>query len=161
MRQIGAFGLCSWRGRGPELRSRCPRYTRSVSWRHRIAIVLLTVLAGLPASGMVCAMVCASASSAVATHHGSGQKCGEPARPSTGPQVSGHSEHDCSTHDGAVRQATTTAAERADMTVKSVPLWIGAVQIASVALRDSQSSLDYLSPSGTAPPATTPLVLRV
>ena len=40
------------------------RYTRSVSWRHRIAVVLLTALAGLPVSGTVCAMVCESASNA-------------------------------------------------------------------------------------------------
>ena len=138
------------------------RYTRSVSWRHRIALVLLTVLAGLPVSGMLCAMVCESASSAVAAHHGSGsgQKCEEPAPPSTGPQVSSHSEHDCNTHDGAVRQAAT-AAERADMTAKSAPLMIGTVQIESVALRAYQTFLDYTSPPGTAPPTTTPLVLRV
>jgi hypothetical protein len=135
------------------------RYTRSVSWRHRIALVLLTVLAGLPVSGTVCAMVCESASSAVATHHGSGQKCEEPASPSTGPQTSGHSEHDCS-YDGAVRQAATTAAERADMTAKSAPLMIGAVQI-ELALRVSQTFLGYSSPPDTAPPPTTPLVLRV
>lgn len=136
------------------------RYTRSVSWRHRIALVLLTVLAGLPASGMLCAMVCESASSGVATHHGSGQKCEEPAPLSTGSQMSGHSEHDCNTHDGVVRQAATTA-ERADMTAKSAPLMIGTVQIESVALRASQTFLDYSSPPGTAPPTTTPLVLRV
>ena len=137
------------------------RYTRFVSWRHRIAVVLLTALAGLPVSGTVCAMVCESASSAVATHHGSGQKCEEPAHPSTGPQISGHSEHDCSTHDSVVRQATTTAAERADMTAKSAAPIIVAVQIESVAVRDSQTFLDHSSPPGTAPPTTTPLVLRV
>ena len=71
--------------------------------------------------------------------------------------MSGHSEHDCSTHDGAFRQATTTAPERTDMTA----LMIGAVQIESVARCDSQTFFDYSSPPDTAPPTTTPLVLRV
>ena len=138
-----------------------PRYTRSVQWRHRIAVVLLAVLAGLPVSGMVCAMVCESASSAATTHHGSGQKCEDPAPPSSGPQISGHPEHDCSTHDGAIRQASTTAAERADVTKKSAPIIIGAAAIESVVLRNPQTFFDYSSPPGTAPPTTTPLVLRV
>ena len=136
-------------------------YTRSVSWRHRIAAVLLTVLAGLPVSGTVCAMVCDSASTAAAAHHGSGQKCEEPARAASGPQVVGHTEHDCSTHDAAVRHATMTAAERADLTTKSAPLMIGVVQIESATLHDSRTFFDYSSPPGTAPPTTTPLVLRV
>ena len=137
------------------------RYTRSVSWRHRIAVVLLTVLAGLPVSATVCAMVCESASSAAAAHHGSGQKCEDPAPPSSGPQISGYPEHDCSTHGGALRQASTTAAERADVTTKSVPIVIGAVRTESVVFRNNQIFFDYSSPPGTAPPTTTPLVLRV
>ena len=132
-----------------------------MQWRHRIAVVLLTVLAGLPVSGAVCAMVCESASSAAAAHHGSGQKCEDPAPPSSGPQISGYPEHDCSTHDGALRQASTTAAERADVTTKSAPIVIGAVRTESVAFRNSQIFFDYSSRPGTAPPTTTPLVLRV
>ena len=30
-----------------------PRYTRSVQWRHRLAVVLLTVLAGLPVADVL------------------------------------------------------------------------------------------------------------
>ena len=138
-----------------------PRYTRSVQWRHRIAVVLLAVLAGLPVSGAVCAMVCESASSAAASHHGSGQKCEDPAPPPSGPQISGSPEHDCSTHDGAIRQASTTAAERADVTTKSAPIIIGAAAIESVVVRNPQTFFDYSSPPGTAPPTTTPVVLRV
>lgn len=136
-------------------------YAQSVQWRHRIAVVLLTLLAGLPVSGTVCAMVCDSASSAAATHHGSGRKCEEPARPSGGPQIGGHSEHDCSTHDGTIQQATTTAAERVEMTAKSAPLVIATVQIESLVLRASQVFFDSSSPPGTVSPTTTPLVLRV
>jgi hypothetical protein len=132
-----------------------------VSWRHRIAVVLLTVLAGLPVSGTVCAMVCDAASKAAATHHKSGEACEEHAQPSSGPQINGHPEHDCSTHNGAVRQATTTAAERADLITKSAPLTTAAVEIASETVIDWQPSFDYSSPPDTAPPTTTPLVLRV
>lgn len=130
-------------------------------WRHRIAVALLTVLAGLPISGMVCATTCDSASSAVAIHHGSGQKCDEPARPSGGTQLDGYTDHDCSTHDGAMRQASTTAAGRADVTATAAPLMLAVVSIESVALRDSKTFFDDSSPPGPVPLTTTPLVLRV
>ena len=139
---------------------RQPRYTRFVPWRHRIAVVLLTVLTGLPISATACALVCESATNAEAAHHGSGPECAE-SKPSSGPLISGQSEHDCSTHGGLLRPATTTPAERADLTAKSAPLVIGAAQVESVSLRDSHIFLDYSSPPGTAPPTTTPLVLRV
>ena len=131
-----------------------------MQWRHRIAVVLLTVLAGLPISGMVCATICDSASAA-ATHHGSGRTCEEPARPSDGPQIDGYTEHDCSTHDGAMRLASTTAAGRADVAATSAPLMPAVVSIESVALRDSQTFFNYSSPPGPVPRTTTPLVLRV
>jgi hypothetical protein len=137
------------------------RYTRFVPWRHRIAVLLLTVLAGLPALGTVCALACESASSAVAGHHGTGQECDEPAPPTSGPQISGQPKHDCSTHAGIVGQPTTAPAERTDLTAKSAPPMMGAVQFESISLRDSNAFLDYSSPPGTAPPTTTPLVLRV
>jgi hypothetical protein len=106
-------------------------------------------------------MVCESSSSTAATHHGSGQKCEDPAPPSSGPQISGYSEHDCSTHDGAIRQASTTAVDRGDLTTKSAPIVIGVNGTESVAFRNSQVFFDYSFPPGTAPPTTTPLVLRV
>jgi hypothetical protein len=137
------------------------RYTQFVPWRHRIAVVLLTVLAGLPISATACALVCESATNAGATHHGSGSECDESAQPPSGPLISGQSEHDCSTHSGLLRPATTTPAERADLTAKSAPLVLAAAQVESVSLRDSHTFLDYSSPPGTAPPTTTPLVLRV
>ena len=85
-------------------------YTRSVAWRHRIALVLLLALTGLPVSGTLCAMACDSASTQTASHHGKGPKCEEPATASSGPQIGGQSAHDCSTHDAAMRQVATTAA---------------------------------------------------
>jgi hypothetical protein len=121
----------------------------------------LAVLAGLPVSGTVCAIVCESASSAAATHHGSGQTCEDPAPPSSGPQISGYPEHDCSTHDAALRQSTTTAAERADLSAASAQLLITVLHATAKPLPASESVFDYNAPPGTAPPTTTPLVLRV
>ena len=55
------------------LLARASRYTRTVSWRHRISLVLLIVLTALPVSGTVCAMLCDSAAATrAAAHHGSG-----------------------------------------------------------------------------------------
>ncbi|HET9358764.1 MAG TPA: hypothetical protein VFO58_03395 [Vicinamibacterales bacterium] len=129
-------------------------------WRHRIAVVLLTVLAGVPVSGTVCVMVCESASGAAAGHHGSGQTCEEPSLPSTGPHLSGPSQHDCRAHAGVIPQAATTAAERADTIAKSPLQVLGAVPVRPVTLRDS-GTFDDTSPPGTTPLTTTPLVLRV
>ena len=62
------------------LLARASRYTRNVSWRHRISLVLLIVLTALPVSGTVCTMLCDSAAATrAAAHHGSGKPCDEQA----------------------------------------------------------------------------------
>jgi hypothetical protein len=124
-------------------------------------MLVLTVLTALPVSGTVCAMVCDSPAKTAASHHGSGKNCEEPARPSTGVQLRGVSEHDCSTHDPAVRQVATTAAERADLTAPSSPLAVAVLHSTATVTTDSESIFDYSAPQGTAPPTTAPLVLRV
>ena len=138
-----------------------PRYTRIVSWKYRIAMLVLTVLTALPVSGTVCAMVCESAAKTAASHHGSGKNCEEPARPSAEVQIQGVSEHDCSTHDVAIRELATTAAERGHLTTASTPLAVAVLHSTTRVLTDSQSVFDYSAPPGTAPPTTTPQVLRV
>jgi hypothetical protein len=75
--------------------------------------------------------------------------------------MTGYPEHDCSTHEGTIRQASTTAAERGNVAAKSGLIIVIAVQTESLAVRISQASSGYTSPPGTAPPTTTPLVLRV
>jgi len=142
-----------------------------VSWRHRIAVVLLTVLAGLPVSGTVCTMMCDSASSQAPSrhhdsagpshHHDSGKGREDVAAASTGLQLRGVSDHDCSTHDGAVRQLITTTAQRGDALVIATPLAGAIVQISFATPSGTNSAFDYSAPPGTAPPTTTPLVLRV
>jgi hypothetical protein len=63
--------------------------------------------------------------------------------------------------DAAIRRAAAIAGQRADLTSKFAPSMTGAIPIESVSPRDAQTFLDYSSPPGTAPPTTTPLVLRV
>ena len=141
----------------------CPsRYTRRVSWRHRISLVVLMVLTALPVSGTVCAMVCDSAAvTRAAAHHGSGKNCEEDATPASGPQLHGSSNHDCSDHETALREAATTTATRGD----ELP---GPSLLAAVPLHDRVSTLadsdavfDYRTPPGSTPPTASPLVLRV
>ena len=121
------------------------------------------VLTALPVSGTVCAMLCDSAATRAAAHHGSGKNCDDEqaSTPSSGPQVRGTSGHDCSDHDAAIRVATTTTATRADSV--SAPSLLVAVPVhASISnLTDSDASFDYRTPPGSTPSTASPLVLRV
>lgn len=151
----------------PALRSllACPsRYTRRVSWRHRISLVVVMVLTALPVSGTVCAMVCASAAASMAVthhHHGAEMSGEENAAPASGPELRGSSKHDCSDHQTALREAATTTATRAD----ELP---GPSLLAAVPVHDRVSTLadpdavfDYRTPPRSTPPTASPLVLRV
>ena len=123
---------------------------------------VLVVLTALPVSGSVCALLCdAAKSNATAGHHGSAKDCDEPAPSSTGVQIRGISEHDCSTHDTAIRQASLTAAEKATVSVTSIPLVANLVTVRSTVPLNGGAHLQNGSPPGTAPPTTTPLVLRI
>ena len=140
------------------------RYTRHVSWRRPIGFVVLAILTALPVSGAVCAILCDSASSSAAIasghHHGSSHSAEAPARSSTDDQISGFSEHDCRSHDGALRLVSTTAAERTSWGVT----WIALVLATVPATFEASTALEhreYGTPPGTAPPPTTPRVLRV
>jgi hypothetical protein len=146
------------------LSARTSRYTRTVSWRHRISLVLLIVLTALPVSGTVCTVLCDSAAAtSAAAHHASGKPCDDEqaTTPSSGPQMGGTTGHDCSDHDAAMREAATTTATRAD----SAP---GLSLLVAVPVHDSISDLthsdavfDYSTPPGSTPPTASPLVLRV
>ena len=135
-----------------------------MSWRHRISLVLLLVLTGLPVSGTVCAMLCDfAAAPRAAAHHGSAKHCDneQATMPSSGPQVRGASGHDCSDHETATLIAATTTATGAD----SVP---GLSLLVAVPVHDSNSNFadsdaifDYHPPPGSTPPTASPLVLRV
>ena len=141
------------------------RYTRNVSWRHRISVVLLLLLTALPVSGTVCAMLCDSAAATrAAAHHTSGKPCDdEPATtPSSGPQMRGATAaHDCSDHDAAVREAATTTATRADSVPGPSLLVAVPVHDSTSKLTDSDAVFDYRTPPGSTPPTASPLVLRV
>jgi hypothetical protein len=143
--------------------ARTSRYTRNVSWRHRISLVLLLLLTALPVSGTVCAMLCDSAAATrAAAHHSSGKACdeGQATTPSSGPQLRGASGHDCSDHE-AVREAATTTATRADSVPRPTLLAAVAVYDTISNLVDSDDVFDYRTPPGSTPPTASPLVLRV
>lgn len=138
------------------------RYTRTVSSRQFVSAFVLVIMTALPVSGSVCALLCdAAKSNATAGHHGSAKDCEEPAPSSTGFQIRGVSEHDCSTHDTAIRQAFLTAAEKANASVTSLPLVANLVTVRFTAPLNGGARFQNSSPPGTAPPTTTPLVLRI
>jgi hypothetical protein len=144
--------------------ARTSGYTRNVSWRHRISLVLLAVLTALPVSGTVCAMLCDSAAATrVAAHHASGKPCDDEqaTTPSAGPQMRSTAGHDCSDHDAAVREAATTTATRADGVRGPSLLVAVAVRDSISSLTDADAVFDYRTPPGSTPPTASPLVLRV
>ena len=144
--------------------ARASRYTRNVSWRHRISVVLLLLLTALPVSGTVCAMLCDSAAATrAAAHHASGRPCNDEqaTTPSSGPQMRGTAGHDCSDHDPAMREAATTTATRADSVMGASLLVAVLVHDSTSKLTDSDAVFDYRTPPGSIPPTASPLVLRV
>ena len=146
------------------LLARASRYTRNVSWRDRISVVLLLLLTALPVSGTVCTMLCDSAATTpAAAHHASGKPCDdEPAAtPSPGPQMRSTAEHDCGDHDAVMREAATTTTTRADSVLGPSLLVAVPVHDAISKLADCDAVFDYRTPPGGPPPTASPLVLRV
>jgi hypothetical protein len=146
------------------LLTRASRYTRNVSWRHRISVVLLLLLTALPVSGTVCTVLCDSAAAtSAAAHHASGTPCDDEqaTTPSSGPEMGGTAGHDCSDHDAAIREAATITATRADSLSGPVLLVAVAVHDSITKLTDSDAVFDYRTPPGSTPPTASPLVLRV
>jgi hypothetical protein len=150
-------------------------YTRSVNWRHRIAVVMLIVLAALPLAGTVCAMTCVSGSSAVAAaHHQDGQDCESAMPASASARTSGESDasecaakvgaisaYHCGTHDGALPQVAATDVKRADLAMSAAPAASDRVDLLFGSVDAFEPLFQYTPPPGTAPPTITSLVLRV
>jgi len=138
-----------------------PWYTRTVSSRQFVSASVLVILTALPVSGSVCALLCdAARGPMMAGHHGAAKDCEEPASTSSA-QIRGVSEHDCSRHDPAIQKASLAAAEKTSASVTSIPLVANLVTVTFTAPFDAASDPQYASPPGTAPPTTTPLVLRI
>jgi hypothetical protein len=138
-------------------------YTRKVSWRHRLSLVVLVVLTALPVSGTVCAMLCDSApATRAAAHHRSGKPCDEEqAAPSSGPEMRGIAGHDCGDHAAAAREAATTTAPRADSVPGPSLLIAVPVQGSISSLTDADAVFEYRTPACGTPLTASPLVLRV
>lgn len=143
------------------VRGATKRYTRIVSWKQQVSVIVLVLFTSLSVSGTLCAMMCDSAAAAASTHHGSDKNCEEGARPSTGVQIEGATDHDCSNHDAAVRQIASAAPERVDLQVAAIVIALSAGHPSFRSLPLSAPTFDDASPPGTAPRTTTPLVLRV
>jgi hypothetical protein len=131
-----------------------------VSWRERIALLVLTVMTALPAAGVFCAITC-SASEALAAHHAAGQRCDDATASSSSTRIGMRSGHDCRTHDGAALSMATTPAVREDVGVTAPPATNESLRSVVASLVPLTPPLAYTPPPGTAPPTTTPLVLRV
>ena len=143
------------------VRAATERYTRIVSWKQRVSVVVLVLFTTLPVSGTLCALMCESAAAAASTHHGSDKNCEEVARPSTGVQIESASDHDCRNHDAAVRQIASTVPERVELKAAAIVFAFSAGHTSFSLLPLSSPAIDDASPPGTAPRTTIPLVLRV
>jgi len=152
-----------WRGRRLSAES---AYTRMVSWRRPIGIVLLALLTGLPASGVVCGLFCESATTSTSTpsghHHISTNNIQRPDHSPAAAEVrvGAVSEHDCSSHDGILSQTATGAVESASSGVHSIPLVTSHAAQPIMAVAEA-GLFACKRPLATSPPTTPPLVLRV
>lgn len=120
---------------------------------------MLMVLALLPTAGTLCAITCDLAAQPESSghHHGAAPAAKAPAAPDA-PVIGGTSTHPCG-HDVVIQQAAT-GAERAPMTVSAPAVTVIAIEAFT------QSPVDRVTPSlgappGSAPPTSTPAVLRV
>jgi hypothetical protein len=130
-----------------------------VNWRHKIAVVALVLLAALPLAGTICAMTCVSASTAVTAH----QDCEKaaPAPAASDVRVGALSDFDCGHHEGTLPQVAATAPQRADLAVMAAQAASDPVHPLFGSPTAFDSLFQYTPPPDSAPPTTTPLVLRV
>jgi len=139
------------------------RYTQRVSWKRPVSILALAILTGLPVLGTVCGLLCAydTADASMALGHHSGHHHVSTAVPnsSSDGRIDGVSDADC-VHDGALLQAFTIAAERADRGVVSVPTVTAGLLLPAAPLHESGPHVEYRAP-GTAPPTASLPVLRI
>lgn len=142
-------------------------YTRRVGWTQRtISLILLAVLAGLPVSGSVCAVLCARAANAAssheaaAAHHTSAASCHESATAEQ-PELVAAVGHDCGSHDGTLREAAESiAAARADVNVVSVSQGLAPAPDL-LSLTSLHADWGDSPPSATASSSRIPVVLRI
>lgn len=139
--------------------SRDSGYTRPVSWRPRIAVVLLFVLAAGPIGATVCAASCDVRESPTMVQHQAAQHCEQLTDSVPAPRMSDTSQHGCSGHQTI--DVAVTVGLRADLSSSPPPPADFTCDVLRASVRGVSSALAYASPPGTAPSATTPLILRV
>jgi hypothetical protein len=140
-----------------------------------MAVVMLMCLAALPLAGTICAMTCLSGTTAAASHHEAGQDCESSMPASATAQASSASAessefaakigalstYHCGTHDAALPKVAATDVRRADLAVIAAPAASDPVDPLFGLVATFNSHFRYTPPPDTAPPTTTPLVLRV
>lgn len=129
-----------------------------------ISAVLLAVIVGLPVSGSVCAVVCARAAQMASHHHAhatseASANCHESS--TAGPSVTA-AGHDCSTHDGMLREAVASlTAVRGDVNVNSIDMDLAPTVSAALSLTSLHPRWRGSPPSLISPSASRSLVLRI
>lgn len=137
-------------------------YTRTVGWKQRVSVVVLVVLAAVPVTRALCAMVCGLSAQTASAHHGqrTTQQCDDTAPSSTGVHIEGVSEHDCRAHGAAVPQLAT-AMERTGFHVAPALSVPSTPHTTFNSVPAGGPVFENTRPPGWAPPATPPLILRV
>lgn len=141
-----------------------PRYTRKVrASSHRwIGVLLLVVLAVLPASGTVCAALCVPAVDAATPirGHAADAPCHDAA--SDGAGLRGMAGHDCGRHDGIARDvAASLTPSRSDAGALSAGGPVALPAPYPAAPHPARVRSGPGAPPGTGSPTGTPLVLRI
>lgn len=139
--------------------------------RKGLALVLLSVLAGLPVSGVVCVALCTPAASTASAHetlggghghHSSGSTSGHGSFSPWDLQIGSLPEHNCLDDHLMVVDATEgLAASRADRSVLMVSQDISPPTRAIFALTSTRERLGYSPPPGSTSQPNVPLVLRI
>ncbi len=142
-------------------------YTRTVTWKRSLSVVILAVLTTLPMLGAICATECeaagasAGAASVSGHHHSAAHHAEASASLSVDTRIQGVSAHNCSSHEAALWQASTAASERADGGITSLPPATNAAVLTLTSFAKAGRRIEGRSAPDAAPPPIARLVLRV
>jgi hypothetical protein len=136
-------------------------YTRIVSWKRAISVLVLAVLTGLPVSGTTCALICEPGSGRTSRppgHHDSDAACAT-AESSAAILVIASARHDCRSHSAVVSPPAILIVRVA---ASAPPIVAAAPLLPPVPMHDqSASRLDDRAPPILSPPGATLPVLRI
>jgi hypothetical protein len=131
-----------------------------VSWRQRIAIVVVFVLASSPVGTTMCAIRCSAESAGSVVQQPARHHCAEAASANAASRMDADVPADCGTHDSDREQVATSASERVRLGTAYVAVSTAVHGRLATPIPAVSVSI-YTAPPGTDPPTTIPLVLRV